>query len=79
MNLDHCMYLFHDSLLINCYQKFEINQEVHSWYGIPALWEVVRELSTRRCTRMTHVLIWFGIEVRKPPTFYGLNDKKTFN
>jgi hypothetical protein len=34
MNLDHCMYVFHASLLINCYQRFKISQEVHSWCGM---------------------------------------------
>jgi hypothetical protein len=40
MNLDHCMYVFHASLLINCYQRFKISQEVCSWCGMPILWEV---------------------------------------
>ena len=39
MNLDHCMYVFHASLLIDFYQSFQIRQEVHSWCGIPLLWE----------------------------------------
>jgi hypothetical protein len=39
MNIDHCMYGFHASLLINCYQSFEIIQEVRSLCGMPILWE----------------------------------------
>jgi hypothetical protein len=36
MNLDHCMYVFHASLLIKCYQSFQINQEMRSWCGMPS-------------------------------------------
>jgi hypothetical protein len=39
MNHDHCMYVFHASLLINCYQRFEIIQEVCSWCGLTRVWE----------------------------------------
>jgi hypothetical protein len=34
----------------------------------------LHELSTRRCARMTCALSWVGTKVRRPPTFYGLND-----
>jgi hypothetical protein len=39
MNLDHCMYVFHASLLINCYHKFKIIEEMCSCCGMPILWE----------------------------------------
>ena len=34
----------------------------------------LHELSTIRCARMVWALRWIGLEVREPPTFYGMND-----
>jgi hypothetical protein len=59
--------------------------EILSWRGISYYasdsdtrlenWKQgLHELSTRICAKMTCVLIWIGLEVREPPTFYGLND-----
>ena len=36
MNFDHCMYVFHDFLLIMCYQSLQTSQEVWYWCGMPS-------------------------------------------
>jgi hypothetical protein len=46
--------------------------------GLEKWQKQLHELSTSRCARMTHALRWVGIEVREPPTFYGLNDLQEF-
>jgi hypothetical protein len=45
-----------------------------SYTGLEKWKQRFHELSTRICVKMTCTLRWFSIEVREPPTFYGLND-----
>jgi hypothetical protein len=42
--------------------------------GLQNWQQQLHELSTRRCATMMRALRWVGIEVREPPTFYGMND-----
>jgi hypothetical protein len=46
--------------------------------GLDNWQQQLHELSTRRCVRKTCVLRWVGTKVRKPPTFYVLNDLEEF-
>jgi hypothetical protein len=57
------------------------SESAHSSDSEEALenWQnIMYEVSTWRCTRLTKVVRWIGTEVSNLPTFYGLNNLETF-
>ena len=38
----------------------------------------LHEFSIRRCARVDRAVRWVGTEIRKPPSFHGLNDLEEF-
>jgi hypothetical protein len=38
----------------------------------------LHEVSTRRCAIIDCAVRWVGMEIREPPSFYGVNDIEAF-
>jgi hypothetical protein len=38
----------------------------------------LHKVSTRRCTRIDHIIRWVGTEIMEPPSFHGVIDLEAF-
>jgi hypothetical protein len=52
--------------------SFDSNTCLENWQ------QRLHEVSTRRCTRIDHIVRWVGTEIRELPSFHGVNDLEEF-
>jgi hypothetical protein len=56
--------------ITSCASDSEIGLENH--------YQILHEVSTRRCARIECAIRWVSTEVREPPIFHGLNNLEEF-